>query len=98
MPERLAPPMMVVAPLYTLRNAPRFALHRPDINNTDLAIMRNFPLHAAMKLQFRAVFFNAFNHPNFNAPNTQIQNKTVYGVITSARDPRIVEFALRIFF
>lgn len=88
---------MVVAPLYTLGSAPRFALHGPGINNTDLAVMRDFPLHEALKLQFRAEFFNAFNHPQFSNPTTAIGNRN-YGIITSARDPRTIEFALRIFF
>ncbi len=88
---------MVAAPLYTLGNAPRFALHGPGINNTDLAIMRNFPLYEQAKLQFRAEFYNAFNHPQFNNPNTTIGNVN-FGIIGAARDPRTIEFALRIFF
>ena len=59
--------------------------------------MRNFPLHEAAKLQFRAEFFNAFNHPQFGNPTTAIGNRN-YGIITSARDQRTIEFALRIFF
>ena len=88
---------MVVAPPYTLGNAPRFALHGPGINNTDLAIMRNFLLWEGLRLQFRTEFFNALNHPQYNNPNTAIGNVN-YGKVTSARDPRTIEFALRIFF
>jgi hypothetical protein len=88
---------MVTAPVGTLGNAPRFALHGPGLNNTDLAIMRNFHLYEAAKLQFRAEFFNAFNHPQLNNPNTAIGN-SLFGRVTAARDPRTIEFALRIFF
>jgi hypothetical protein len=88
---------MVVAPLYTLGNAPRFALHGPGLNNTDLAIMRNFLLWEGLRLQFRSEFFNAFNHPQYNNPNTTIGNVN-YGKVTSAHDPRTIEFALRIFY
>jgi hypothetical protein len=37
----------------------------------DFAIRRVFPIHEQIKLQFRAEFFNIFNHPNFGDPGTQ---------------------------
>ena len=51
--------------------APRFfsRLRSQSYNNVDLAIMKNWPLHEAMRVQFRAEMFNAFNHPVFFAPN-----------------------------
>ena len=86
-----------VAPALTLGNALRFPLHGPGINNWDLSLMRNFALREKARLQFRGEFYNAMNHPNFNAPNTAIGNRN-YGVISGARDARVIEFALRIFF
>jgi hypothetical protein len=88
---------MVVGPPFTLGNAPRFPLHGPGINNTDLSIMRNFLLRDRLKLQFRSEFFNAFNHPQYNNPNTAIGNVN-YGKIIAAHDPRTIEFALRLFY
>ncbi|HWY54130.1 MAG TPA: TonB-dependent receptor [Terriglobales bacterium] len=35
----------------------------------DFAVHRDFPIHEALKLQFRAEIFNILNHPNFGPPN-----------------------------
>ncbi|MBV6429957.1 MAG: hypothetical protein IANPNBLG_00060 [Bryobacteraceae bacterium] len=85
------------APQFTLGNAPRFPLHGPGINNWDLSLMRNFKFQERYNLQFIGQLFNAFNHPNYSAPNTTIGNQN-YGRITGAQSSRVVEFALRFFF
>jgi hypothetical protein len=87
----------VAAPQFVIGNAPRFPLHAPGINNWDLAIMRNFKIQERYTVQFIGQLFNAFNHPNYNAPNTTIGNQN-YGRITGAQSSRVTEFALRIFF
>lgn len=46
----------------------RNALRGPDYKNFDLALMKMTPLTEKVKLQFRAEFFNLFNHPNFGSP------------------------------
>jgi hypothetical protein len=60
------------APYGTFGTAPRnFSnLRGPNYQNWDLAIMKNWSLPKATRLQFRAEMFNAFNHPNFYTPNT----------------------------
>jgi outer membrane receptor protein involved in Fe transport len=78
-------------------NAPRFPFHGPGMENWDQAVMRTFPIYERVSMQFRAEFFNSLNHTNFKAPNSQIGNKS-YGVVTSALDPRIIEFAGKIQF
>jgi hypothetical protein len=37
----------------------------------DMGVRRDFPIHDALKLQFRAEAFNLFNHPNFGAINSR---------------------------
>ena len=55
-----------------------------------------------MNLQFRLDVFDFFNHPNFNQPNRtfQAQGATpfAFGKITSANDPRDMQFSLRLVF
>jgi hypothetical protein len=76
----------------------RDTLRGPSFTNTDLAVVKNFPLFGEKyKLQFRAEAFNAFNHPNFGLPDTGITSST-FGVITSlaGQEPaRVMQFALR---
>jgi hypothetical protein len=46
-------------------------------------------------LQFRAEFFNAFNHPQFNNPGVGVTSSS-FGKITSASvNPRLIQFALK---
>jgi RNase P/RNase MRP subunit POP5 len=47
-------------------------------------------------LTFRAEFFNAFNHPQFNNPAVVDVSKSTFGQITSASvNPRLIQFALK---
>ena len=54
-----------------------------------------------MALEFRAEFFNVFNHAQFafNDPTSSGDiNGSNFGVITNARDPRIGQMALKFSF
>ncbi len=50
-------------------NARRAALRGPDLVNFDFSAYKRFQLGERFGLEFRAEFFNIFNHPNFNLPN-----------------------------
>lgn len=67
----------------------------PGYVDTDISMQKNFPLTESMRLQFRADFLNAFNHPNFNAPSTFIPGG---GLITNTQDARQMQFALKFYF
>jgi hypothetical protein len=56
-------------------------------------------LHESAALQFRADFFNAFNHPQFADPNSVDLNTTNFGQITATSvNPRLVQFSLKYIF
>jgi hypothetical protein len=63
-----------------------------EIYNT--ALFKQFHITNSNFFEFRAEAFNTFNHSNPGNPNTTLGNAS-YGKITSASDPRILEFALR---
>lgn len=74
--------------------------HGPGINNSDLALLRKFEYSESVYLQFRAEAFNVFNHAQFNNPSGNWNNQGVggFGYVTSARDPRIMQVALKLYF
>jgi hypothetical protein len=54
-----------------------------------------------MALNFRLDVFNFFNHPNFNNPvgaGRTFRSAASFGSITSAQDPRDMQFSLRLVF
>lgn len=75
-------------------NAPTGSIIGPGTVNFDIALYKNFRVTERTKLQFRSNFYNIFNHPNFNGVATTL-GAGDFGQVTSARDPRIIEFALR---
>jgi hypothetical protein len=50
------------------------------------------------RLQFRAEAFNIENRANFNNPNATVSAGVTFGKITAADDPRVLQFALKLFF
>jgi hypothetical protein len=50
-----------------------------------------------VRLQFRAEFFNLFNHTQWSGVSTSLGAVT-FGQVTSARDPRITQLGLRLIF
>jgi hypothetical protein len=55
----------ITAAAGALADAGRNTLPTPRINNWDLTASKNFNIRERIHLQFRADFFNAFNHPQY---------------------------------
>lgn len=70
----------------------------PGQFNWDMSIIKNTTvggIHEDAVLQFRAEFFNAFNHPQFNNP-VVTANTANFGQITSTSvNPRLIQLALK---
>lgn len=81
----------------TFGNAGRGLVRGPGINNWDLSFSKRTALREGMSLQFRAEFFNLFNHAQFAGVGVTVGAGT-FGQVVSARDPRIIQFGLRLAF
>lgn len=69
----------------------------PGFVNLDSSLSKNFRFTETRYVQFRSEFFNVLNHPNFNIPDGNIGSAT-FGQILDARDGRILQFALKLYF
>jgi hypothetical protein len=70
----------------------------PDYLDFDAGLFKSFVLpYREMHLQFRAEFFNAFNHTNFTAPNGDLSS-AAFGTITSTFTPRQIQLGLKLYF
>ncbi len=91
----------------SIGNVGRDLFTGPGAVNFDFGVLKNFPFGEGRAVQFRAEFFNFFNHTNFDLPSHNINFSTVsgkpltsstVGTIGSAADPRLVQLSLRIDF
>jgi hypothetical protein len=82
-----------------LGNAGRVPVSGPDFVNTDFSVIKQFALpRREMGLNFRAEFFNLFNHPQFGMPVNDI-NASGFGAVNSTvNNPRLVQLALKLSF
>ncbi len=71
--------------------------HGPGLNNWDFSLHKTTRIKERMAVEFRAEFFNIFNHAQFNNPAGNFA-ATDFGQVTSARDPRIGQLALKLNF
>jgi hypothetical protein len=96
----------VAPPAGQLGTAARAPVYGPDFVNTDFSAIKNFKLpYESASLQFRAEFFNLFNHAQFNAPGlsstpgADLASPSTFGIVTSTvGNPRVIQFALKLNF
>ena len=79
-------------------NAPRGSIVGPGYARWDASLFKNTKISERLGLQFRAEGFNVLNHTNFNNPASGNIHSSLYAKITSARDPRQIQLALKLIF
>ena len=78
-------------------NSGKNILRAPRFFGTDVGLLKTNHIGERFSTQFRAEFFNVFNHVNFNGPSANLSSASL-GRITSAGDPRILQLALKLQF
>ena len=90
-----------------LGTAARAPIYGPRFVNTDFSVIKDFPLtfREGMSLQFRAEFFNLFNHPQLylqggsGTGEQDINSSATFGVVTgTVNNPRLIQFGLKLKF
>jgi hypothetical protein len=92
----------------------RNVLRGPRQTNVDFSIARRFPFGEARTVEFRAEFFNLFNHVNFanpisnlsavpqssiNATGQIVGDPGDFGrIVSTSNNPRLIQFALKLSF
>jgi hypothetical protein len=89
----------------TWGNAPNNSVRGPGRDNWNLSLYKNFLFSESRgsNLQFRAEFFNVWNHTQFQGDNnnggiSRNLGASNFGAVTSAYDPRVIQLALKLFF
>jgi len=92
--EWFNPNAFVAPPTGFFGNAAPGSIIGPGSVDFDMAFYKDFRIKERHTFEFRGELFNIFNHTNFNGVSTAFGAGN-FGQVTSAADPRIVEFALR---
>ena len=81
----------------TYGNSGRDAYRGPSYVNVDFALSRIFSIREGWQLEVRGESFNALNHANLKTPNVNLSSSN-FGIITTAEDPRILQFGMKLRF
>jgi hypothetical protein len=84
--------------LGVLGTASRRFFHGPGINNWDAVVAKDTRLTEGTTLEFRAEFFNAFNHAQFILNYADYADPANFGYVRSANAPRIIQLAAKLIF
>ncbi len=89
----------------TWGDEPANAVRGPGRDNWNISLFKNFIFNTdrGTNLQFRAEFFNIWNHPQwtgdtFNGGISTNYGASNFGTVTSAHDPRTIQLALKFSF
>jgi hypothetical protein len=86
---------------FTFGNSPRNGVYGPGFAQVDSALVKQTAFTETKSLEFRAEFFNMFNHPNFAPPDSTYGDSTfgqissTFGKTIGLGTERQIEFALK---
>jgi len=82
---------------WTFGDEPRVdaTLRQQGVNNFDFAVFKRTSIYERANVEFRAEFFNLFNHPQFGPPNGTETSATFGAVTNTVNLPRLVQFGLK---
>jgi hypothetical protein len=83
---------------YQWGDSKRDSLRGPDNVNFDLTSEKTIPIAAEKDLEFRAEFFNIFNHPEFAVPASTIGSAGVATITSTTHPSRQIQFVLKLTF
>jgi hypothetical protein len=83
---------------YTFGNEGRNNLTGAKVTNVDFITYKDFRLTERFNLQFRAEFFNIFNHTNFGLPSNNVQASSFGQITSTSTASRQIQFALKLQF
>jgi hypothetical protein len=112
--DYINPSAFALPAIGTFGNVAKGTIRGPGSLNFDMNFSKSFPIGERVRLQFRAEFFNVFNHANYLDPGTANSTKgsssaytaangvsanaAGFGSIRAAYDPRITQLALKVVF
>jgi outer membrane receptor protein involved in Fe transport len=70
----------------------------PGINNFDISFLKDTKLSEKTSLEFRSEFFNIANHAQFSLVDGNISDGATFGKTLRARDPRLIQFGMKLLF
>jgi hypothetical protein len=99
-----SPSSFAQSPLGQEGDADRRFFHGPGVNNWDFAVLKNTPITERYELQFRAEFFNLFNHAQFLSPDgitgfsAGAPTSIGFGQVSTTEPARIAQLSLKLNF
>jgi hypothetical protein len=83
-----------ITPQFFLGTCSRNPVRGPSYQDADLALIKRTMITERFSLDFRTEVFNLTNTPPLGAPNA-VDGSAGFGSITTAGDPRVMQFALK---
>lgn len=82
---------------FTFGNSPRSGLRGAPVVTTDATLEKSFAITERVRFDLRGEFYNLLNHAIFNVPDFTLGD-AAFGAVSSARQPRTAQLAVRLSF